>query len=55
MTVNSTDVDLVATLGILDLGIVDGVLNFTADASINLVDVNDPETELMNPPMASYA
>ncbi len=44
VTIASTDIDLVASLGILDLGIVDGVLNLTADASINLVDVDDPET-----------
>ncbi len=44
VTVSSPDVDLVATLGILDLGIKDGVLNFTADASINLLDVDDPDT-----------
>ena len=31
-------------LAFLDLGIVDGVLSFEADASINLADVDDPET-----------
>ena len=48
VTISSTDVDLVASLGILDLGIVDGVLNFTANASINLLDIDDPDTTAIN-------
>ncbi len=44
VTINSTDINLIASLGILDLGIKNGVLNFTANASVNMVDIDDPET-----------
>ncbi len=48
VAINATDIDLIASLGILDLGIVDGVMNFTANASISLADVDDPDTATIN-------
>ncbi len=48
VTIAASDIDLVATLGILDLGIVNGTLSFGANASLGLVDVDNPDTTTIN-------
>ena len=45
VTIESSDIDLIASLGILDLGIEGGTMNFSINAGINMVDlVDDPGT-----------
>ncbi len=48
VTIAASDIDLVATLGILDLGIVNGTLGFGANASLGLLDVDNPDTPSIN-------
>jgi len=40
----SSNIDLIAALGIFDLGVVDGTMNLSVDASLGLVDIDNPET-----------
>ncbi|MCC6508377.1 MAG: hypothetical protein IT423_04670, partial [Pirellulaceae bacterium] len=44
VSIEADDISLIASLGILDLGIVDGTLNFSINASLTLTDVNNPDT-----------
>ncbi|MEQ1826133.1 MAG: hypothetical protein ABL921_09305, partial [Pirellula sp.] len=44
LEIDSSDIDLITALGIFDIGVVDGTLNFTADASLGLLDIDDPDT-----------
>ncbi|MEZ6089227.1 MAG: hypothetical protein R3C05_14590 [Pirellulaceae bacterium] len=44
VSVDSADIDLIASLGLLDLGIVDGTAAMTIDATVGLTDVDNPDT-----------
>ncbi|WP_372894369.1 LEPR-XLL domain-containing protein, partial [Stieleria sp.] len=44
VSIDGSDIDLIASLGILDLGIEGGTANFTVGASLGLKDVDNPDT-----------
>ncbi len=48
LEVDAADIDLMTAIGIFDVGVVDGTLNFNANASLGLVDIDDPETSSVN-------
>ncbi|MCA9125996.1 MAG: DNRLRE domain-containing protein, partial [Planctomycetales bacterium] len=43
-SIDASDINLVASLGILDLGVKDGTVVFSVDASLGLSDYDNPET-----------
>ena len=46
VNVNGQHINLTAALGILDIGIKEGTVNFNANASVGLADVDDPTTSI---------